>query len=61
VLGWYSVRDERTTWDCLVRHGKNFHVSEPPGGMLPGSVHPRCRCSAGPPHPGARIIGGSGV
>ena len=61
VLGWYSVRDQRTTWDCLTRHGKNFHVAEPPGGMLPGSVHPRCRCTPGPPHPGARILGGSGA
>lgn len=61
VLGWVSVRDNRTTWDCLRLHGKNFHVADPPGGHLPGSVHPRCRCTAGPPHPGARIIGRTGA
>lgn len=61
VLSWISVRDERTEWDCLRLHGHNFHTAEPPNGFLPGMVHPRCRCTAGPPIPGARIIGGAGV
>lgn len=61
VLGWRSVRDARTTWDCLRLHGKNFHVADPPGGRYPGSAHTRCRCTPGPPWPGARIVGRSGV
>jgi SPP1 gp7 family putative phage head morphogenesis protein len=61
TLGWYSVRDSRTTWDCLRLHGKNFHTADPPNGFLPGAVHPRCRCTPGPPWPNARSIGRTGV
>jgi SPP1 gp7 family putative phage head morphogenesis protein len=61
VLGWYATRDSRTTWDCLRLHGKTFRVDDPPGGHYPGAVHARCRCRPGPPWPGARIVGRSGV
>lgn len=61
VLGWRSVRDRRTTWDCLRLHGKNFAVADPPNGHYPGSVHSRCRCTPGPPWPDARIVGRTGV
>lgn len=61
VLSWRAVRDARTTWDCLRMHGKNFRVDDPPAGRLPGTMHPRCRCTAGPPIPEARIVGASGI
>lgn len=61
VLGWVAVRDSRTTWDCLRLDGLSFRVDEPPGGHYPGAVHARCRCRTGPPNPGARIVGRSGV
>ncbi len=61
VLSWQATRDARTTWDCAVLHGKNFRADEPPLGHYPGSVHAQCRCTVGPPVPGARIVGRSGA
>lgn len=56
TLSWRSVMDERTTHECRAAHNKNFHVSNPPAIGLPGTVHPLCRCSVGPPNPGGDFV-----
>lgn len=62
VLGWYAKRpfDEATSPGCRSRHGSNFNVLRPPvvegRPALPGMVHPACRCSPGPPWPGASLL-----
>lgn len=61
LLGWYAKRDNRVTAACLKADGCNFTVSPPPAIGLPGiGPHVGCRCSAGPPHPGGRLLAGSG-
>lgn len=51
VLGWYSVRDERTTPECRAAHGSNFLAAVPPKVGYPGTLHGgTCRCKPGPPH-----------
>ncbi len=57
LLSWRAVRDERTTPDCLALDGKNFYAHSPPKGSPPGALHARCRCVAGPPLPGAPVVG----
>ncbi|HXJ27404.1 MAG TPA: minor capsid protein, partial [Streptosporangiaceae bacterium] len=47
-LRWNAVMDERTTADCAALNGTLFTADKPPGGLLPGAVHPRCRCTATP-------------
>lgn len=49
-LGWYAKKDSRTTPECKAAHGKNFSALVMPRIGYPGTVHPRCRCLAGPPH-----------
>ena len=49
-LGWYAVLDRKTTPECRAANGKNFDRRKPPPIGYPGSVHPFCRCKAGPPH-----------
>jgi SPP1 gp7 family putative phage head morphogenesis protein len=61
ILSWRTARDDRVTWDCAVLSGLNFRVSDPPNGHYPGATHFRCRCTVGPPIPGARIVGKAGV
>lgn len=56
LLGWYAERDERTTPECQAANGKNFRASEVPLIGYPGTVHPNCRCKAGPPHAGAQMV-----
>lgn len=51
LVGWYAHRDDRTTPACAKAHGNNFPYDRPPRISLPGTVHPRCRCAAGPPWP----------
>lgn len=48
TLGWYAVRDSRTSPECLAAHGKNFDATIRPPIGYPGSVHRFCRCKAGP-------------
>lgn len=50
LVGWYARRDSRTTQECLMAHGRNFYIDERPRIGYPGTVHPNCRCVAGPPH-----------
>lgn len=56
LLGWRAVLDTRTTAACRWAHGKNFRADEMPSIGWPGAVHRACRCSAGPPIPGAPLI-----
>jgi hypothetical protein len=57
TLCWYSVLDEGTTPECREAHGKNFDVDVPPAIGYPGTVHGKCRCTAGPPHQNAEMVG----
>jgi hypothetical protein len=56
VLGWYVVRDRRTSAECLAAGGKNFRADVMPAIGWPGAVHNHCRCYAGPAFAGARMI-----
>jgi hypothetical protein len=56
VLGWNTVRDRRTSPECRAAGGKNFRADVMPAIGWPGAVHNHCRCYAGPPVPGARMI-----
>lgn len=56
ILGWYGIDDASTTLDCREVLGKNFDVRRPPARGIPGTVHGKCRCWAGPPHAGAEVI-----
>ena len=60
LLGWYAVRSKTTTPECREADGHNFYVDNPPDIGLPGIVHVNCRCFPGPPHPGGRLLPGSG-
>jgi hypothetical protein len=62
ILGWYAKRgDNRTTPECKAADRRNFYVDDPPKIGLPGVVHVGCRCTAGPPWPGGKILAGSGT
>lgn len=56
LLGWRAVVDDRTTPECKWANGRNFRADRIPVIGLPGGVHPRCRCVAGPPIKGAPMI-----
>jgi hypothetical protein len=56
VLGWYVVRDRRTSAECLRAGGRNFRADVMPAIGWPGAVHNHCRCYAGPAFQGARMI-----
>ncbi len=56
LLGWRAVLDDRTTPECRWANGQNFRADRMPIIGIPGSVHPRCRCTAGPAIKGASLI-----
>lgn len=56
LLSWHAVVDARTTPECAWANGKNFRADRIPIIGIPGSVHPRCRCTSGPALPGAPLI-----
>lgn len=58
-LGWYAQDDEKTSPECAAADGKNFYADTPPDIGYPGSVHPHCRCTSGPPHAHADMLAGS--
>jgi hypothetical protein len=61
LLGWYAKRDKSTTPECAKADRHNFYVSPPPKIGLPGiGPHFGCRCEAGPPWPGGKLLAGSG-
>lgn len=55
LLGWNAVIDGRTDSTCIAADGTNFYAEKPPMIGYPGSVHMHCRCTPGPPHPGAKM------
>lgn len=57
VLGWYAIRDGRTTAECRAAHGANFSAASPPVVGFPGTLHGgTCRCRPGPPHRTSRTV-----
>jgi hypothetical protein len=61
LLGWHAVRDRNTSAECLAANGKNFYADHMPLIGYPGAVHPHCRCQAGAPFPGARLVPSHGL
>lgn len=56
TLGWYAKMDARTSAECRWANGRNFQVDRRPPIGYPGTVHPNCRCVAGPPHATDRSV-----
>lgn len=56
LLGWYTRIDTRTSPECLAANKHNFRADDMPLIGFPGAVHPHCRCSPGPPFPGAALV-----
>jgi SPP1 gp7 family putative phage head morphogenesis protein len=56
LLSWNAVMDARTTAECRAADGKSFYAAIPPTIGYPGTVHPHCRCTPGPPRPGAPVL-----
>jgi len=50
LLGWYRDPTADSEAECIAADGANFRAAQAPLIGYPGSVHPRCRCKAGPPH-----------
>jgi hypothetical protein len=61
LLGWHTVRDTRTSAECRQADGRNFYADHMPVIGYPGAVHPHCRCRAGAPFPGARLLPSVGI
>jgi hypothetical protein len=63
LLGWHAhePRDGKTSPECLAADGKNFYADHMPLIGYPGAVHPHCRCQAGSPFPGARLVPSYGL
>jgi hypothetical protein len=61
LLGWHTVKDAKTSADCLAANGKNFYADHMPLIGYPGAVHPHCRCLPGAPFPGARLLPSYGI
>jgi hypothetical protein len=55
-LGWHAVLDEHTTPECRAADGSNFRADQMPLIGWPGAVHAACRCTCGPPIPGAPLL-----
>lgn len=57
VLGWKSVRDDRTTPECRAADGNNFSAIKPPAIGYPGTLHGgSCRCKPVGPHPDGGML-----
>jgi hypothetical protein len=56
LLGWYRNIELDSDIDCRVADGNNFYATEGTVIGMPGSVHPRCGCEAGPPHPTGGMV-----
>lgn len=50
ILGWHRNHASDSEAECLAADGHNFRADQPPLIGYPGTVHPHCRCIAGPPH-----------
>jgi hypothetical protein len=60
LLGWHAA-DRHASPECLAADGKNFYADHMPLIGYPGAVHPHCRCQAGSPFPGARLLPSYGL
>lgn len=56
TLGWYAKMDARTSAECRWANGRNFEVDKRPPIGYPGTVHPNCRCTPGPPHANGKSV-----
>jgi hypothetical protein len=56
LLGWYTVRDGKTSAECKAADRHNFHADQMPAIGWPGGVHPHCRCFPGPAWPDAPLL-----
>lgn len=56
LLGWYLNPLLNNEAECIAANGHNFYADEGTVIGLPGSVHPKCGCKAGPPIPGAKMV-----
>jgi SPP1 gp7 family putative phage head morphogenesis protein len=56
IVGWYAHYDSKTSPACRLANGNNFDAMQGTVIGYPGSVHPHCRCFAGPPHPNGRWV-----
>jgi SPP1 gp7 family putative phage head morphogenesis protein len=46
LLVWRTKGDNRVDQRCAMLEGRLFTAADPPDGVYPGAVHPRCRCWA---------------
>lgn len=60
LLGWNAVLDGHTSPECRSANGWNYYASSMPDIGYPGGVHDACRCSPSAPHPGGKLLPGSG-
>lgn len=56
LVGWYLNPLLHNEVECVTANGHNFYAEEGTVIGLPGSVHNRCGCYAGPPHVGAMMV-----
>lgn len=56
LLGWYLNPLLHNEVECITANGNNFYMEAGTVIGLPGSVHNRCGCYAGPPHQGAPLV-----
>lgn len=56
LLGWNLDPDLNNEIECILADGNNFYADTGTVIGWPGSVHPRCGCYAGPPHPNAGMV-----
>jgi SPP1 gp7 family putative phage head morphogenesis protein len=56
IVGWYAHYDSKTSPACRLANGNNFDAMEGTVIGYPGSVHPHCRCFAGPAHPNGQWV-----
>lgn len=45
-LIWRTQNDAQVEAECRALAGAVFTIDDPPGGHIPGAVHPHCRCYA---------------
>jgi hypothetical protein len=56
LLGWYRNPLLDSDADCIAADGHNFYAEQIPVIGYPGSVHPNCGCTPGPPHEDAGLV-----
>lgn len=56
LIGWYLNPLLHNEVECTTANGNNFYAEEGTVIGLPGSVHNRCGCYAGPPIEGAGMV-----